>query len=848
MYNRLSLQALAICACLLALAVAGQAVTTGVVCGRVTDVATGKPLAAANIELVGTPLGAVTDSEGYYAIANVPPDTYQVKASLVGYYEGVVAGVVVNQDQSTVTDLALEGKVEEVKGAEARVVASRITPRTQVTSSAYSINHRDEQALRGQPNDLYQFPGIVFGQPGVVPDANGYPHIRGARTDQVGYMLEGIPIVEPNNNIFATNIVTVGLDRLELFTGGYTAPYGGYVGGVINEVVKRGDQVRGGFVDVGGGTPWGYNNTILEAGNVLGPVNWYFQTNRWESRFPGNEFTASCPDSADAIAKVIYQADDNDQVTLLANHGYARYEMPFEHTVTHDPATGDWLPTPLTQDYGRQGYSLDAVSLSHTLSPGSFWSARAFDLQNWLHLDLGSDVQSFWMERHQVSQGLQFDYTNQLNDRHLLKAGLWQIWGNNYQLQAPNVSGILPFAYDILSENDTASSQAYLFDHWRATDKLLVDAGLRLDYMRYNRREFPTLTMAAVSPRLGATYLLNNNFLLRGTWGQYAQMPPAARVGMVFPFSPDPTDFLGVQNGRSDLKPEKDEAVELGFESKLSSTDLASVTWFSRNSRRMVQKWLGLDSETWDSMNGEVRFASTGHGHSHGLELKLQRRSTPLSGWLSYTYAKARATASLPNAYPYGSDMSYGGLLTGPGGLTLDSECYVDWDQRHTASLVLDYQVGRWQLSPTITWGSGYAYGQSGVDIGGDDIQHGINPTFTADGVTYDEGTFTNVPILVNGQLQANAPNSLRTGSHLTVNLTVNYRLRPETSLYLSVFNLLAAKDVTHMVWYDPNTYAVLGYTPPEGTPSADNPGVINYRPYTRTPPRFIAVGLRQSF
>jgi len=830
---------LLVCLCLL-WATGAHAVTTGVISGRVTDAATGKTLAAANIQLAGTALVAVTDSEGYYAITNVPPDTYSVSASLVGYQDEVVTGVVVMQDQSTVVNLALAAKVEEARGAEARVTAARVAPRAQVTASTYSVDARDEQMTRSQPNDLYQFPGIVFGQPGVVPDANGYPHIRGSRVDQVGYMLEGIPIVEPNNNVFATNIVTVGLDRLELFTGGYTAPYGGYVGGVVNEVVKRGDQVRGGYLDVGVGSPWGYRNLIFEAGNVAGPVNWYVQTNNWRSDFPENNFTAGCPASADGITKIIYQAGARDKVTLLANHGYARYEMPFSHTLTHDPVTGDWLPTPLTRDFGRQGYDLDAISISHTINPGTFWSLRSYALSNWIHLDLGSDVYGFWMERYQNMKGWQLDYTTQFSDRHLVKTGLWRIASDNYQLQAPNVSGMLPFAYDMLSDNDTQSTQAYVLDHWQATDRLVFDLGLRLDHMRYDRRGYPSLSASATSPRLGATYSLADNLLARGSWGRYAQMPPAARTGIVFPFSPDPMVYLGFHSGRSDLAPEKDKGYELGLEGKLASEILCSLTYFHRTSKYMVQKWFGDSDQVWDP-SGMLRFASNGHGRSSGLELKLQRRaSRKLSGWISYTLARAQATASAGNAYPYGSDMSYG---TG-----INNEYFVDWDQRHTLAAVANYQQGRWELSPSLNWGSGYAFGQSGVDLGGDDIQHGINATFESGGTVYPAGSFTNVPIMVGGRLQPATPNSLRAGSHLTVNLTVNYRLRPETSLYVSVFNLLRSKDVTNPVWYDPNTYAVLGYQPPEGTPGPDNPGVIEYVPYTRTPPTFVAVGIRQSF
>jgi uncharacterized protein (TIGR02231 family) len=48
---------------------------TGTLTGRVTDARTGRPLAFANVVIVGTKLGAMTTNEGRYRIADVPAHT-----------------------------------------------------------------------------------------------------------------------------------------------------------------------------------------------------------------------------------------------------------------------------------------------------------------------------------------------------------------------------------------------------------------------------------------------------------------------------------------------------------------------------------------------------------------------------------------------------------------------------------------------------------------------------------------------------------------------------------------------------------------------------------------------------
>lgn len=833
-----------LCAVVLALALASTAwgVTTGVLSGRTTDAETGQPLSGVNIEVLGTDLATTTDTQGRYVITNVPPGPARVKASLVGYADKVISEVTIVQDQTVTADFALEKTVVKVAGAEAEVTAPRVSLKNQVTATSYTVTSKQELMVRGQPNDLYQYPGLIFGEPGAVPDATGYPHIRGARDDQVGYMLEGIPITEPNNNVFATNIVTVGLDRLELYTGGYPAQYGGFVGGIVNEVVKRGDQVRGGFVDASMGTPWNYRDNIFEIGRVDGRWNWYYQSNIWRSDFLENNFTTAADTSSDAIFKAIYDAGKRDKITLLGNVGYARYIFPFTHTTAFDPIIGDFVPAPEGEDFGRQGYDVAAISLSHSISPRTFWTLRRFHVENWLRINLTSDVQGFWMQRQQNMNGWQFDLTSQVSPAHLLRAGAWYIPSDNYLRGAINIGA--PFGpYDCTAANDTDNWQVYLADSWQVNSRLLVDAGARYDRMKYTRPTYPSLTLSEVSPRLGATYLVGSRTLLRASWGKYVQMPPAQRVGVVFADNfPMQREILSsIQQGRSDLKPQIDTSWDLGLERKVGRSTLLSATFFRRKSRQMTQKWAGESDYVFDP-EAPMRYASNGRGLSRGIELKIDRRlSHNLTGWLSYTYLKAEATSPAVNAYPLGSPF---GFDTGD----VNDMFFVDWDQRHTGALVLNWRRGKFDINPWISIGSGYVYGQSGADLGGDDFQHGINPTFTKDGVTYPVGTFTNVPILVNGQLQPTEPNALRTGTHYTASLNISYNLRPGSQVYLNLYNIFRSRKATNLVWYDPNTGGVLGYHPPEGTPSEDNPGTITYVPYTVTPPFFAGLGIRQTF
>ena len=78
---------------IIAAAVAPAAAGDGKISGIVTDSESGDPLVSASIVLEGTRLGTVSDDKGRYFILNVPPGSYTLRVSYVGYAALVVEEV-----------------------------------------------------------------------------------------------------------------------------------------------------------------------------------------------------------------------------------------------------------------------------------------------------------------------------------------------------------------------------------------------------------------------------------------------------------------------------------------------------------------------------------------------------------------------------------------------------------------------------------------------------------------------------------------------------------------------------------------------------------------------------------
>ena len=85
--------------------------TTGKVSGRVVDAGSGQGLFGANVLIEGTSMGAVTADDGSFYVINVPPGTYDVRVTMMGFETVRMAGVRVSVNRTTPVDFQLKQTV-----------------------------------------------------------------------------------------------------------------------------------------------------------------------------------------------------------------------------------------------------------------------------------------------------------------------------------------------------------------------------------------------------------------------------------------------------------------------------------------------------------------------------------------------------------------------------------------------------------------------------------------------------------------------------------------------------------------------------------------------------------------
>ncbi|MBI1806055.1 MAG: TonB-dependent receptor [Ignavibacteria bacterium] len=203
--------------------------TTGKISGQVVDKESREPLIGANIIVEETPYGGVSDIEGNYTILNVPPGTYAVKISMVGYAPLVVSDVRVYIDQTTKVNVELQPQAVEV--GEIVIIAERKLVREDVATSVTSFNNDEIKVL--PVASVTEVVGLQAGvEQGLV--------IRGGAADQSLFLLDGVTLRDPRNNQPISNVPLSSVKEVSIERGGFKAEYGQLQSGIINVVTKEG--------------------------------------------------------------------------------------------------------------------------------------------------------------------------------------------------------------------------------------------------------------------------------------------------------------------------------------------------------------------------------------------------------------------------------------------------------------------------------------------------------------------------------------------------------------------------------------------------------------------------------
>jgi TonB-linked SusC/RagA family outer membrane protein len=259
---------------------------TGTVTGRITEAGTDRPVAQAQLNIVGTTLGAITNATGDYALRGVPSGDYKLRVLRVGYAEQKIPITVVAAQSLTrnvtitpipvslapvVTTATGEQRRVEIGNSVAQIDAASLLETAPVKSIDDVINARA--------------PGVIVTS-GTQTGAGSRIRIRGQNSLSLAndpiFVIDGVRMT---SNVNSSSLFTGGaqpsrvgdlnpeeIENIEIVKGPSAATLYGTdaANGVIVITTKRGRAGRTAWTVYGEGGVIGDRNTYPTAYTIFG--------------------------------------------------------------------------------------------------------------------------------------------------------------------------------------------------------------------------------------------------------------------------------------------------------------------------------------------------------------------------------------------------------------------------------------------------------------------------------------------------------------------------------------------------------------------------------------------------
>jgi outer membrane receptor for ferrienterochelin and colicin len=673
--------------------------TTGKLSGIIKDSQTGEPLVGANIIIVGTDLGGASNVNGNFVILNISPGNYSVKISYIGYESVLVTDVQIIVDQNT--PLSVDLKPESVQVGEVVVVAQTPMIQKDVTSSISVIRRDQIEAL-----PVSTFTDLLSLQAGVVKVGNNNIHVRGGRSNEVAYLVDGIYVKDPLLGNLALEISNDAIQEMSLLSGTFNAEYGNALSGIVNIVTRDGDDKFSGKIE-GRTSQFGIDRYAdLEEtrinGSLSGPVIPGYLTFFISADFDNkgsylpysyddlNSFFGKLTTTVIPLAKLTFQARGSEGERQNYNHSYKYIPDQYlkiqtdswQNSLTFTQSTSSNFFYDVRASYFNQGFYSGINKDTSDYLPSIEWD----------YFDEYGNPYEFWKRADPVeltdsrtsTADFSADAVWQIEQINEVKFGgqFQQHWLDLFYVYDPTRN------YPYYDDYNTSPFEAAIY----IQDKielpyLVMNLGLRWDYSnanviyRANPLDPNSIIIASpisqLSPRIGFAHPISDRTKLHFSYGHFFQNPEFQYL-----FENNQYD-LNVREplfGQANLDAERTISYEVGISHQFSDRVAANLTAYYRDITGLIGTryyFPYVDGR----YTGYTLYVNEDYANVQGAEFSLDiRPDQHFSGSLTYTYMKSQGSASSETEqYP---------------GTTESTQLYyLDFDRTHLFNFSAAYQV-----------------------------------------------------------------------------------------------------------------------------------------------------------
>ena len=213
-----------------------RAVERGTTNAQATVIADAK-LTLVNKATPNQPLSTVSDASGEFIFENLPSGDYTLTVEANGLTK-VAKEIRVEPGAFLVIDIDLNATVNES-------VTVRDEEGLLSTSDPSTSNIVRGETLKDQPLRTDSFQNAIQLTPGAVRDGFGNNYLKGTRTGQSGFTVNGVDITDPVTGNLAFDIPLEAASSVQIEENPYSANFGRFAGGVTNLQTKGGgDKFR----------------------------------------------------------------------------------------------------------------------------------------------------------------------------------------------------------------------------------------------------------------------------------------------------------------------------------------------------------------------------------------------------------------------------------------------------------------------------------------------------------------------------------------------------------------------------------------------------------------------------
>jgi hypothetical protein len=618
--------------------------------GHVRDAASGEELIAANVAILETGVGTMTNTYGYYALS-LDPGFYTLVISYVGY---ITETRPIQLDEDLSIDIELTESLLELEEVTVTAEAGNANiTRLETGSTQLSIKSiRKIPALLGEVDvikAIQLLPGVA-----VTSEGSSGFSVRGGSSDQNLILLDEATVYNASHLMgFFSVFNNDAIKDVKLYKGDIPASSGGRLASLLDIRMKDGNNKE--FRATGGiGT---ISSRLTLEGPLFSEKVSFLVSGR---RTYADIFLPFAKDTAvkdnslffyDLNGKLNWTINEKNRIFLSAYYGkdvfandfagmyfgnrtfsfrwnhlfskrlFSNFTLVNSHYF-YDLGTPEgtvpyfnWLS--YLDDYGFKGDFIWYAAPEHTFRYGlsSFYHIIKPGMVNFSDQD-GNNTNSELDDNHALENGLYLSGESRVSESFSLRYGLrYSIFYNIGQAAVLTYDG----DYEVV------------------------------DTTRYEGGDFYNL-YHGLEPRLAANYLINDKSSVKVSYSrtrQYLQMASNSSAGtpldIWFPASPNiqPQISDQVSGGyfRNFYDNKFETSVELYYKKMTNSIDFKDHASLLLNPR----------------LEGELRI---GEATSYGAEFYVKYDISKFSGWVSYTYSKTmrdipEINDGIPYAAPY---------------------------------------------------------------------------------------------------------------------------------------------------------------------------------------------------